>query len=99
MWLLVDVFSKGIAYEYKNQGIIIQCVMPGFVTTKMAKLRKTNLFIPSPETYVKSSLKTIGKSYHSYECMFHAIQGAISLPLPRSFYMWIASVVLTFLRD
>ena len=83
----VDCFSKCIAYEYKDAGIIVQCVMPYFVATKMSKIRKPNWFAPSPETFVKSSLKTIGKSYRSYGCLSHAIQGAIFSSIPQGLYM------------
>lgn len=41
-------------------GIIVQSVMPGFVSTKMSGIRKSSAFVPSPEEYVDSAIATIG---------------------------------------
>jgi len=94
----VDSFSESVGYEYKNLGIIIQCIMPYYVTTKLSKVRKPSLMIPSPETYVKSSLNTIGKSYRSYGYAFHAISGILSSAVPQSIFLWMSSSQLKKVR-
>ncbi|GMI75073.1 beta-ketoacyl reductase 1 [Hibiscus trionum] len=41
----LTMFSRSINLEYKNTGIDIQCHIPLFVATKMAKFRRSSLFI------------------------------------------------------
>lgn len=54
----VNKFSDDLQTEYKEHGILIQSVQPGFVATNMSKIRKASVFAPSPETYVRSALST-----------------------------------------
>jgi len=56
----VNSFSIALHYEYKSQGVHVQCQIPAFVTTKLSKLRATSFFICSPRTYAKSFVAAIG---------------------------------------
>ncbi|XP_050444395.1 very-long-chain 3-oxoacyl-CoA reductase-like [Adelges cooleyi] len=56
----VEKFSEDLGTEYKRFGIIIQCVMPGYVVTKMSKIEKPSWIAPTPEKYVQSALTTTG---------------------------------------
>ncbi|XP_050444394.1 very-long-chain 3-oxoacyl-CoA reductase-B-like [Adelges cooleyi] len=56
----VEKFSEELATEYKSFGITVQCVEPGYVATKMSKISKPSLMVPSPEKFVKSALQTTG---------------------------------------
>jgi len=56
----VNTFSVALHYEYKSQGVHIQCQLPAFVTTKLSKLRSTSFFICSPRTYAKAFIAQIG---------------------------------------
>nr|KAG5689554.1 hypothetical protein BaRGS_022057 [Batillaria attramentaria] len=56
----VDFFSRALQQEYGPMGITIQVVMPYFVATKMSKIRRTSMFVPSPTDYVRSALNTVG---------------------------------------
>uniref|UniRef100_D3TRK3 Hydroxysteroid dehydrogenase 12 17-beta n=1 Tax=Glossina morsitans morsitans TaxID=37546 RepID=D3TRK3_GLOMM len=56
----VDKFSTDLQAEYRSSGIIVQSVQPGFVVTKMSKLRQASVFAPSPDTFVTSALNTLG---------------------------------------
>ena len=70
----VSFFTKCIQYEYKDkQSIIIQHVLPGTVATKMAKLRPS-LFVPSPKSFVRSALKSVGKLSVTPGCFIHELQ-------------------------
>jgi hypothetical protein len=42
---------KNIHFQY-------QC--PGYVTTKIAKIRKANFFVPTPSQYVRRAINSIG---------------------------------------
>ncbi|XP_070787319.1 very-long-chain 3-oxoacyl-CoA reductase [Pituophis catenifer annectens] len=59
--VFADFFSQALSQEYKEKGILVQTVQPYFVMTKMSKLRRTNIYRPTPEQYVKYSLNTIGR--------------------------------------
>ncbi|XP_044765275.1 very-long-chain 3-oxoacyl-CoA reductase-like [Coccinella septempunctata] len=56
----VQKFSADLATEYQKDGLIIQCVCPGYVSTKMSKMRNTTWMAPSPKTFVESAMKTVG---------------------------------------
>lgn len=56
----MDKFSTDLQAEYRSSGIIVQSVQPGFVVTKMSKLRQASVFAPSPDTFVTSALNTLG---------------------------------------
>lgn len=58
--LFVSKFSTDLQSEYKKFGIIVQCVMPGYVATNMSKIKKSSWMVPSPATFVESALKTVG---------------------------------------
>ncbi|XP_044871321.1 very-long-chain 3-oxoacyl-CoA reductase isoform X2 [Mauremys mutica] len=80
----VDFFSRGLHAEYKSKGIIVQSVLPYFVATKMSKIRKPTFDKPSPETYVRAALGTIGLQSQTNGCLPHAIIGWIFSFLPTS---------------
>lgn len=73
----VSHFSKAVSYEYEDQGVKIQCVMPFYVTSKLSKIRKPSLLVPTPETFAKSMLRGAGatrfliKFEHSKQCFLN----------------------------
>lgn len=70
----MDKFSEDLSTEYKDQGIVVQSVLPGFVATNMTKLRRTNLLAPSADTYVASAIRTIGFARHTSGYLPHALK-------------------------
>lgn len=46
--------------EYRSTNITVQCIMPGYVATKMSKIAHTSWLVPSPDTFVRSALQTTG---------------------------------------
>uniref|UniRef100_UPI00398F49F7 very-long-chain 3-oxoacyl-CoA reductase-A-like isoform X1 n=1 Tax=Pristiophorus japonicus TaxID=55135 RepID=UPI00398F49F7 len=77
----VDFFSQALQAEYKSKGIIVQSVLPFFVATKLSKIRKPTLDKPSPETYVKAALNTVGLQTQTNGYLPHAILGWITTSL------------------
>jgi 17beta-estradiol 17-dehydrogenase / very-long-chain 3-oxoacyl-CoA reductase len=55
----VDYFSRALQQEV-GKGIIVQSVLPGFVTTKLSKIRKSSVTTPTPRLYVKQALASLG---------------------------------------
>ncbi|XP_066557115.1 very-long-chain 3-oxoacyl-CoA reductase-A [Amia ocellicauda] len=71
----VDLFSRGLHAEYKSRGIIVQSVLPFFVATKMTKIRKPTLDKPTPETYVRAELNTVGLQDQTNGYLPHELMG------------------------
>ncbi|KAH8305315.1 hypothetical protein KR044_001254 [Drosophila immigrans] len=69
----VNKFSDDLQTEYKEHGILVQSVQPGFVATNMSKIRKPSVFAPAPETYVKSALSTLGIATQTAGYLPHAL--------------------------
>lgn len=53
-------FSDDLSAEYKDDGIICQTVLPGFVATNMIGLDMGTLMVPNADVFVKAALKTVG---------------------------------------
>lgn len=99
----VDVFTRSIAYEYAKKGIIIQSVLPGYVATKMSKIRKAYWMAPTPMDYVRSQLKTVGldgqtTGYWSHELQYYFTQHVFPIIYDRSLTSNIAFNQMKLLR-
>ena len=57
----MDYLSRALNKEYKPKGIIIQSVLPFYVSTNMSYNMETSLLVPTPKKYVSGALKTVGK--------------------------------------
>ncbi|KAF6103660.1 hydroxysteroid 17-beta dehydrogenase 12 [Phyllostomus discolor] len=89
----VDFFSQCIHQEYRSKGIFVQSVLPFFVATKLAKIRKATLQVPSSETYVKSALKTVGLKSRTNGYPVHSLMGSLFSILPSWLYF---KVIMNF---
>ncbi|VVC42702.1 Hypothetical protein CINCED_3A023013 [Cinara cedri] len=79
----VEKFSRDLNTEYSGGGkqganITVQCIMPGFVATKMSKIGRTSWLVPSPDKFVRSALQTTGletvtTGYYPHTLMIQAI--------------------------
>lgn len=80
----VDFFSRSLDVAYASKGITVQCQAPYFVTSKLSKIRKTSLTVPSPEAYVKHAVRQIGYGASVVPFPAHAITNfVIQQVLPR----------------
>lgn len=61
----VDKFTEDLATEYSKSGITFQCLFPGYVATKMSKIRTSTWMAPSPSKYVDDAIRTIGVQQHT----------------------------------
>ncbi|XP_044537270.1 very-long-chain 3-oxoacyl-CoA reductase [Gracilinanus agilis] len=71
----VDFFSQSLHMEYRSKGIIVQSVLPFFVATKLAKIRKPTFDKPSAQAFVKSAIKTVGLQSRTNGYPVHAMMG------------------------
>uniref|UniRef100_A0A2K6R6D6 Very-long-chain 3-oxoacyl-CoA reductase n=1 Tax=Rhinopithecus roxellana TaxID=61622 RepID=A0A2K6R6D6_RHIRO len=83
----VDFFSQCLHEEYRSKGIFVQSVLPYFVATKLAKIRKPTLDKPTPETFVKSAIKTVGLQSRTNGYLIHVLMGWIISNLPSWIYL------------
>ena len=65
----IDFFSRGLAYECNDKGVLIQCVCPGPVFTDMLtkiivtkEASKPSTIMPTSEVFAKQALNTLGFS-------------------------------------
>lgn len=72
--VFVNFFSKATAEEYRAKGIIVQSVLPGFVSTKMSKMRPS-FTTCTPEAFVRWALKTVGVEDQTFGYPVHKLQG------------------------
>lgn len=56
----VERFSMGLGAELASKGIDVQAQTLLYVTTKMAKIRKSSMTVPSPQSYVECAARHIG---------------------------------------
>ncbi|XP_069888646.1 very-long-chain 3-oxoacyl-CoA reductase [Dipodomys merriami] len=82
----VDFFSQCLHEEYKSKGIFVQSVLPYFIATKLAKIRKPTFDKPSPDTFVKSAIKTVGLQSRTTGYLIHTLMGSVNSILPRWMY-------------
>ncbi|BBM98140.1 17beta-estradiol 17-dehydrogenase / very-long-chain 3-oxoacyl-CoA reductase [Marchantia polymorpha subsp. ruderalis] len=80
----VDQLSRSLYVEYKHSGIDVQCQVPLYVATKMSKIRRASLAVPSADTYAKCSLKWIGFEPRCTPYWVHSIMWWIIWVLPES---------------
>lgn len=81
----VEKFSRGLNAEYSKKGIFVQCQVPFYVATKLAKRRKS-FDCPTPDEYAAMGLKWIGQNDSVCSPFWlHAFQGYMMSILPSSF--------------
>lgn len=74
----LDYFARAIQYEYKDQGIVVQSLMPFYVTTKMTRFSETlsrpSILIPSAAEYARHAITTLGYTSRTTGYWPHTIQ-------------------------
>jgi 17beta-estradiol 17-dehydrogenase / very-long-chain 3-oxoacyl-CoA reductase len=90
----VERFSECIHDEYRSKGIIVQNVAPGFVATKLSKIRNATLIAPTPESFVRSAVATVGVVRYTCGCIPHAIQALLTRSLPEWIHVKATMTVL-----
>eukprot|EP01112_Ceratiomyxa_fruticulosa_P021745 TRINITY_DN776_c0_g1_i1.p1 TRINITY_DN776_c0_g1~~TRINITY_DN776_c0_g1_i1.p1 ORF type:complete len:319 (-),score=62.08 TRINITY_DN776_c0_g1_i1:155-1111(-) len=78
----IEFFSRALAAEYKSQGIFVQALSPSLVVSKLSKVRKPSLFIPSASKFVRSAVRTIGYDTETSGYWAHSLQTWFLTALP-----------------
>ena len=71
--IYMDYLSRALHAEYKDRGIIVQSVLPYYVSTNMIRNPGISFMIPSPDQFVSSALKTVGVEVRTYGYFAHNI--------------------------
>ncbi|WWD16976.1 long-chain 3-oxoacyl-CoA reductase [Kwoniella shandongensis] len=56
----LSTWTKALAEEVKSQGVVVELVQAAFVTSNMSKIRKSSALVPTPSSFVRSTLSSIG---------------------------------------
>lgn len=80
----VDKFAESLHSEYASFGIDVQVQNPLYVTSKLSKIRKASLTVPSPAAYARVSANAIGFESQTSPFFLHAAQLWVMSLLPRS---------------
>lgn len=56
----VEQLTLCLSDEYRAKNVHIQCHVPMFVSTKLAKIRHASFLVPSPATYARASVAFLG---------------------------------------
>ena len=94
----VNFFSEALSEEYSRHGILVQTVIPHFVSTEMTKIRR-NIFVPTGTNYSRSAVGTIGIQRTTYGCLPHTILCSLTNLTPKFITTRVAFVVLSFARS
>lgn len=90
-------FSRDLQIEYGKRGIIVQCLLPGTVTNHTMDSPKAGWMIPTPDEYVQSAMKTIGKEIVTTGFVPHSLLiGMVKLIYrfsPKLILIWMISVM------
>jgi 17beta-estradiol 17-dehydrogenase / very-long-chain 3-oxoacyl-CoA reductase len=56
----VNQFSRSLDAEVRPRGVRVQDQPPLYVTTKMSKIRRARLDVPTPEAWARAAVKQVG---------------------------------------
>lgn len=79
--MFVERFSESLNAEYSSKGITVQCQVPFYVATKLAKMRKS-VMVPTAEEYARMSVGWVGHGGVVSPYWLHALQGWVMKKLP-----------------
>jgi 17beta-estradiol 17-dehydrogenase / very-long-chain 3-oxoacyl-CoA reductase len=78
------MFSRTLNAELACKGVHVQCQVPLFVATKLAKIRKASILTASPSGYARAAVAAIGYEAIVSPFWSHAAQMWIMENLPES---------------
>jgi 17beta-estradiol 17-dehydrogenase / very-long-chain 3-oxoacyl-CoA reductase len=78
----VDQLSKSLSVEYAKYNIDVQVQAPLFVVSKMSKIRRASITVPTPKQYAAAGLANIGYETRVSPYWSHSIIWAIICAMP-----------------
>lgn len=81
----IDFFSRSLCNEVADKGIIVQCQVPYFVTSKLSRIRNPSFFTPDPKTYAAAALRAVSRKNPTVVPYWpHALQHFVICSVPTS---------------
>ena len=59
----VQFFSRSLHYELRSKGINVECHVPHFVTSRMSRIRRSSIMVPSEKAWAKAAVQNIGRPF------------------------------------
>lgn len=88
--IFVDWFSRALGYEYRHKGIIVQSLIPSYVSTKLVKfsdyLQRPSMMIPDAITFCRSAVATLGYTNRTTGYWSNGVQHALFECIP--LWLW-----------
>lgn len=82
-------WSLALSSELSDSGVHVQLLNTYFVVSKMSKVRRSSLMVPTPAAYVRSVLSKAGTSFHCEPYWTHSVLAAIMTFLPESLLLFV----------
>ncbi|CRG99006.1 steroid dehydrogenase, putative [Plasmodium relictum] len=98
-------FANSLSVELKEHNIEVQCHIPLFIVTKLSKIKKPSLFVPSSDKYAKSAIQKMKEGnvlfYNviSSPYFFHKIQIYLYNCIPKFLFDSISLLSLKIVRQ
>ncbi|CAM9429468.1 unnamed protein product [Heterosigma akashiwo] len=73
----VERLSLSLDAELKGKGIRVQCQVPFYVVSKLAKIRKPSLMVPTPAAYVRRAARGLHRGGVVSPWWPHRVQGFV----------------------
>lgn len=89
----VEQLTECLADEYASKNVHIQCHVPMFVSTKLAKIRHSSFLVPSPTTYARAAVANLGYETIVSPYWPHALQIWLYQSAPASFMSKVRSLL------
>lgn len=61
----VQHLSLTLAEEYRSKNVLVYCLSPSFISTKMVRYMSTNWYVPNAQQYVRSALDQVKWTHHA----------------------------------
>ncbi|GAW79835.1 steroid dehydrogenase [Plasmodium gonderi] len=98
-------FANSLSAELKEHNIQVQCHVPLFIVTKLSKVRKSSLFVPTADVYAESAIKKM-KEGNIIPCnvitspyLFHKIQIYLYKTIPKFLFDTMSMITLKSVRQ
>jgi 17beta-estradiol 17-dehydrogenase / very-long-chain 3-oxoacyl-CoA reductase len=83
----VKSFTAGLSYECESKGVTVECHIPGYVVSKMSKVRKASFAVPSSSSFAKLVLSSVGLDRVHITYLPHALMVWVMQLIPEQIFI------------
>jgi len=87
----INMWTEGLAAELAHDGIHVEAQTPGYVVSKLSRIRRASLAVPTPAAFVRSSLAALGTTRRpiSSPWLFHQLESIAVCLIPYPLKVWL----------